>query len=67
MKYNDKDEKGRALDIPDMYKVPFIKIAEHERTEQDKRGQVTIPNMGQWYVKTPCKRLTLHHDLLFFP
>ena len=44
----DKDEQERPLDIPNMYKVPFIQIAEHERTEQDKRIPVTVSNVGQW-------------------
>ena len=48
MKYNEKDDQGNTLDIPTMYKVPFIKIADHERSEQDKRGPVTISNVGQW-------------------
>ena len=31
-----------------MYKVPYVQLADHERSEQDKRGQLTMPTMGQW-------------------
>ena len=35
------DELNQPFDIPSMYKVPFIELADHERSEQDKRGQFT--------------------------
>ena len=44
MKYNDRDEQGRPFDIPSMYKVPYVKLDEHERSEQDRRGTGAMSN-----------------------
>ena len=38
MKYHDRDEHDQPFDIPSMYKVPYVKLDEHERSEQDRRG-----------------------------
>ena len=48
MKASDKDEYGNVFEIPNMYRVPYIKIAEHERSEQDKRGPMAMGNVGPW-------------------
>lgn len=46
--YSDKDEQTRQIDIPTMYKVPTIKLAEHQRSEQDKSAAAAMSNVGQW-------------------
>lgn len=44
MKYNDKDEQGHGFDIPNMYKVPYVKLDEQER---GSTGSVT-DRLGGW-------------------
>ena len=46
MKYHDKDEQGRPIQIPEMYKVPYIKIDEHDKAESLKHGN--LPPIGVW-------------------
>ncbi|KAK3684598.1 hypothetical protein LTR37_020129 [Vermiconidia calcicola] len=48
MKPGEKDDQGRAIDIPNMYKVPYIKIDEHERTDEDRRVTVTMAGVGNF-------------------
>ena len=40
MKYLDKDEQGRPFQIPEMYKMPYIKIDEHDKAESLKHGNL---------------------------
>lgn len=44
MKYSDKDEFGRPFNIPQMYKVPYIKIEDNERPEPRHPGAMSSLN-----------------------
>ena len=49
MRYDDKNEQGGSFEIPDMYKVPYVRLADHERSEQEGRGQLTLySNTPSW-------------------
>ncbi|KAK5175636.1 uncharacterized protein LTR77_000775 [Saxophila tyrrhenica] len=38
MKYHDLDDNGLPVPIPPMYKVPYVKLDDNERNEQDRRA-----------------------------
>jgi alpha-D-ribose 1-methylphosphonate 5-triphosphate synthase subunit PhnI len=57
MKFNDKDEQGLSFDIPTMYKVPYIKIDDHERSEQDRRAQGGVATAFLYGPGKPRKQL----------
>lgn len=53
MKYSDQDAYGRPFTIPQMYKVPYIKIEDNERPEQTRPPPTStfpLPNAvtGHW-------------------
>lgn len=53
MKYHDRDEYGRKIHIPNMYKVPFIELDENERSEQAQRRK--FPKTPSPYPDTPLR------------
>ncbi|KAK3723686.1 hypothetical protein LTR37_001567 [Vermiconidia calcicola] len=74
MKPGEKNDQGRAIDIPNMYKVPYIKIDEHERTDEDRRVTVTTAGVGNFggagrprkqlfIVSSKCSRVDLFYLL----
>ena len=58
--HEDKENEDHTMDIPNMYRPPFIQLSEAERSEQDKRGQLTMTNYGPWVggpTRHPRKQL----------
>lgn len=70
MKYSDTDAFGRPFTIPQMYKVPYIKIEDNERPNQARSGQASSfpaanaataswarPNRILYIVSFKCSRV----------
>ena len=65
MKFGDKDEEGRPIEIPTMYKVPYIQINDRERTEQDRRATVTMSSIPMQFGGTPGRPRKLLYIVSF--